>query len=170
MREAKVQAQCPTVGLFSVQSTPRLATKHIMLNVNWIMHIFPGKLFDLLLSNLSSCPVHLSKHTVTGHAFKALERILTVDALKFDLLQSKKERKLLKCWAVLTTTAFNSAARTKSSEDSMSIWPTKKNPYGTTSLAFCSRCKHVNESLDKTAATKYHIDLKRESRLAFQHP
>lgn len=82
LSQAVLQAQCPTRGLFSVQHTSRLATKHLMLMANYNVDIFPNKPFTVLLSSVSLCSLCLSKKAVAGHALTALERSLTVNALK----------------------------------------------------------------------------------------
>lgn len=60
---------------------------------NGIMDVFLHKHFHVLLLDFSPCPGHLSKNTVSGHAFKTpewtLERILTVDATEPHLPQSE---------------------------------------------------------------------------------
>lgn len=71
--KAKVRAHPPTGELCSVQSIPRLATKHLTSKANGIVDIFPHILFNVLLSNFNPCPVQLSRSTVTGHVFKASE-------------------------------------------------------------------------------------------------
>lgn len=47
-----------------------------------IMDILPHKPFNALLSSFSTCPVHPSENIFVGHGSEAMERILTVNALK----------------------------------------------------------------------------------------
>lgn len=57
---------------------------------NGIIDIFPRKPCNVLLSNISPCPVHLSKNKVTRNVLKAPERILIIDVFEPYPLQCKK--------------------------------------------------------------------------------
>lgn len=79
---SNVQAQYPKAGLCFVQTTSRLANRHLMLAVNRIMDKVLCKLFYVSLPSFPLRLTHLSKNTVMGYALEVPERTLSVQDLE----------------------------------------------------------------------------------------
>lgn len=66
-----------------------LVNKRVILLASKTMNIIPDKTFHVFLSGFSPSLVHVSKKGAKKHAFKSLELILAVWALKSHPLSSK---------------------------------------------------------------------------------
>lgn len=166
--QTTVQAQCPTGGLCFFQNTLRLATKHLTLMANGIIDIFPHKPFNVLLSNFSPCSVHLSKNAVIGHALEVPERILTVQAPKPHLPQSKEGGE--------TAEIFGSSDKQDSqqSDTDLERWRhdvhigSQEKSVRKDIMSLLSGFASIwDGSLGKITTVKHHIDLQSDSRPAF---
>lgn len=94
--QASVQTQCMAGETSFAQNTPRLVIKHLALLANGIMDNFSRKPFQGRLFKFFSCAARLLKNTVIRHALKVPRQILTVNALRHRLLQTKEERRIAK--------------------------------------------------------------------------
>lgn len=119
MFQGKVQRKCPTERLCSVQNIFRLATKHLTVTASRIMYTFLHKLFNVLQSKVSPCPIFFSKNNVVGQALEATEMVITIDALKPHLVQSRERDGLPRFSTVLTRTAIEMLACTQTNGGKM---------------------------------------------------